>query len=192
MNAPRMRSRLALFCALTSPLLFQAPTLADEQSSLEAGRSYARAILIFRDPWVCEMPLLRERCDADVRAVVGDRGDRIAADIPGSGPRPFSGLNDFIENGNRDGYDGALDYINTAMAPEPMWASDARQAALFDIGATQVAIPTAENTITRVFASSPARDLQAHAKSGKLSGSDLATVDAIGFGDPAKLIDMDT
>ena len=193
MNAPRMRFRLALFCALTSPLLFQSPVFADEQSSVEAGRSVARAILIFRDPWVCEMPLLSARCEADVRAVVGDRGDRIAKDIPGSGPRPFSGLNDFIEHGNRDGFDRALVYINTATAPDSMWATEPTEAALFDIGAIQVAIPAAlDNTMLRVFASSGALDLQAHAKSGTLSAADSATVSSIGFGDPKKLMDAGT
>ncbi len=185
-----MRFRLALFCALTSPLLFQSQTFADEQSSVEAGRSFARAILIFRDPWVCEMPLLSARCEADVRAVFGDRGDRIAKDIPGSGPRPFSGLNDFIEHGNRDGFDRALVYINTATAPDSMWATEPTEAALFDIGATQVGIPAAlDNTMLRVFASSGALDLQARAKSGQLSATDNATVNSIGFGDPTKLMD---
>jgi hypothetical protein len=180
----------AVCCAVASSLLFPSLAAADEQSSVELGRSFGRGILIFRDPWVCEMPLLSARCEADVRAIVGDRGDRIAKDLPGSGPRPFSGLNDFIEHGNRDGYDRALVYVNTAIATPEMWAKSPTDAALFDVGATQVAIPASVDTISRVFASSPARDLQAHAKSGDLSGADRTMVQAIGFENPTALIDM--
>ncbi len=41
---------------------------ADDRASVEGGRGAGRGLLILRDPKVCGIALLRDRCRADVEA----------------------------------------------------------------------------------------------------------------------------
>ncbi|MBD5605287.1 MAG: hypothetical protein IAI48_09380 [Candidatus Eremiobacteraeota bacterium] len=184
--------RTTLCCALLAGLSLATSARADEGDGVEAGRSAARAIVIFRDPWPCATLLLAARCDADVTHMTGSAGDAIAPSIPGAGKHPISGLHDFIEHGNRDGYDRALTYINSISAPEALWKSDPAAATLFDIGGAQVLIPAAgDNFAGRVLSSGDVFDLDAHRESGELAGANEALVASIGLDKKAAFTDAD-
>jgi hypothetical protein len=137
---------------------------ADDRASVEAGRSAARAVLLLRNPRGCGIALLRERCIADVDGFLQARGDGDFGNVPNVGPHPASGLRAFVANGDRDGFDFALQWINNRMATEGQWQYDARDAALYDAGVLDVFLAAAGPDQTRqLLAAVAAADLAAHA-----------------------------
>jgi hypothetical protein len=152
---------LALTLAVLAALVPR-PALADDRSSIDLGRVAARGILIVRDPRACGIALLRERCIADTDAFLHGRGDGDFTHVPQIGPHPATGLRAFVTNGDRDGYDRALSWINNVQAEETRWKADARAAALYDAGILDGFFAAATG---EMLAALPAVDLARHAAS---------------------------
>ena len=140
------------------------PAPADDGASVEAGRAAGRAILLLRDPRGCAVALLRERCIADVEAFLAGRGDADFGHVPQVGPRPATGLRAFVTNGDRDGFDRALSWINNRQATPVQWKADARNAALYDAGVLDVFLAAAgADQLGQMLGAVPAADLAVHA-----------------------------
>ncbi len=138
--------------------------LADDRASVDAGRAAARGVLILRDPRFCGIALFRERCIADVDAYLHGRGDTDFGHVPHVGPHPATGLRAFVANGDRDGYDSALSWINNVQAVPPQWGANPRDAALYDAGVLDVFLAAAgPNELTAMTMAAPAADLAVHA-----------------------------
>ena len=155
---------LALAAALSA--VVSLPALADDRLSIDQGRIAARGILILRDPRACGIAVLRGRCIADVDAFLHGRGDNNFGHVPQIGSHPASGLRAFVANGDRDGYDRALSWINNVQADEMRWKADARSAALYDAGVLDVFLAAANGDASgELLAALPAVDLAKHAAS---------------------------
>lgn len=113
---------------------------------------------------MCGIALVRERCKADVEALLGDRGDDDLKDIPHIGAHPASGLRAFVATGDRDRLDNALGYLNARQSTPAMWIADARGAALYDAGIETVLLPAAQGVeVVELLGSQPVTDLIDHA-----------------------------
>ena len=168
--------------ALVAPLLAPQPARADDRASVEAGRAAGRAVLMLRDPRACAIALLRDRCIADVDAFLGGRGDADFGHVPKVGPHPASGLRAFVANGDREGFDFALSWINNRQATAAQWKTDARNAALYDAGVLDVFLAAAgPDEVRQMLGAVPAADLAMHA--GEIPAdalpSDLAPLRAL-------------
>lgn len=153
---------LAVVVAATIPQLAR----ADDRASLEMGRTAGRGLLILRDPRVCAIAVVRDRCKADVDALLGDRGDADFKDIPKIGPHPASGLRSFVTAGDRAGFDTALAYLNSKTSTAAMWTADPRDAALYDAGVEDVLLPAAQGAqVMEMLSRGPVIDLADHAAS---------------------------
>jgi hypothetical protein len=142
------------------------PARADDRAAIDQGRSAGRGILIFKDPSGCGIAVLRARCIADVEVFLRGRGDRDFAFVPKIGPHPATGLRAFVADGDRDGFDRALTWINNIEARDSHWKTDARFAALYDAGILTVFLPAANgNQYAEILASAPALDLARHVAS---------------------------
>jgi len=153
---------LALLASLAwfAPL----PAAADDGALLEAGRTAGRGLLLLRDPKVCSIALLRDRCRADADVFLAGRTDADFKDIPKIGPHPASGLRAFVANGDRDGFDSALGWFNTRQSTAEMWTADARGAALYDAGIEDVLLPAAHGVdVMELLGSGSLMDLFGHA-----------------------------
>jgi hypothetical protein len=151
---------LVLAVFLCAPRL----ALADDRASVDAGRAAARGVLILRDPRFCGIALFRERCIADVDTYLRGRGDTDFGQIPHIGPHPATGLRAFVANGDRDGYDTALSWINNVQAVPQQWKANPRDAALYDAGVLDVFLAAAgSNELTAMTMAAPAADLAVHA-----------------------------
>ena len=154
----------AVLAAFT--VLAARPALADDRASVDQGRIAARGILIVRDPRACGIAVLHARCIADVDAFLHGRGDADFSHVPQIGSHPASGLRAFVANGDRDGYDRALSWINNIQAEATRWKADARSAALYDAGILDVFFAAANGETTgEMLAALPALDLARHAAS---------------------------
>lgn len=154
------------FAVLVGFLLALGPgaASADDRVSLDAGRTAGRGLLILRDPAVCGIALVRERCKADVEAFLNGRADADFKGMPRIGAHPASGLRAFVATGDRDKFDRALGYVNTKQSTPAMWTADARMAALYDAGVEAVFLHAANgNSVAVLLGSGPASDLIAHA-----------------------------
>jgi hypothetical protein len=137
---------------------------ASDASGLEAGRSAGRALLILRDPNVCGIALMHERCVADVDAFLAGKSDADFQSVPKIGPRPATGLRAFVTSGDRNGFDNALVWFNSRASTAAMWSGDARGAALFDAGVEDVVMPAAlGNQAVELLGAGPIIDLVDHA-----------------------------
>jgi hypothetical protein len=161
-----IRSRLA---ALVASLAFAVlatlphPACAADRVAVERGRSAGRAILLLRSPAACGIVALRARCMADVDTFLSGRGDADFKDVPKVGPHPATGLRAYVTNGDRDGFDRALFYLNTASSPEPMWKSDPAGAAAYDAGIEDVFFPAALGNMAFEYLSiGPVIDISKH------------------------------
>lgn len=140
------------------------PAQADDRASVEAGRTAGRGLLILRDPKVCGIALLRDRCRADVDAFLDGQTDADFKDIPQIGPHPASGLRAFVTSGDLARFDRALVYLNSRSSTPAMWRSDARNAALFDAGVEDVMLPAGEgNQMMELLGAGSVFDLEKHA-----------------------------
>ena len=161
-SSKRVTAGLVLVAFLTQ--LTPLPAAADDAASLEAGRAAGRGLLILRDPKVCGIAVLRDRCRSDVDAFLGGKSDADFKDVPKIGPHPASGLRAFVADGDRDAFDNALGFFNSRSATPEMWTSDARGAALFDAGVEDVLLPAAHgNFALEVLSSGSTFDLFEHA-----------------------------
>jgi hypothetical protein len=146
--------------AITTPQ----PARADDRAAVEAGRAAGRALLILRDPKVCGIALVRDRCRADVEAFLAGQTDADFKDIPKIGTHPVSGLRAFVTGGDLARFDRALVYINTRSSTPAMWREDARNAALFDAGVEDVMLPAGEgNQVMELLGAGSLLDLEKHA-----------------------------
>jgi hypothetical protein len=171
---------------VVAAVLWSAPlaAVADDRASIDAGRAIGRALLTLRDPRACAIPLLRDRCRSDVDAFAGTSTDADYATIPNIGPHPLTGLRAFVTNGDRDGYDRALAYINSRSSTAAMWTADARNAALYDAGIEDVLYHAAgSNTLAQLLGSGALIDLTNHA-SAIPAGALGVDVPAAGGGSP--------
>ncbi len=138
---------------------------ADDRSSVDTGRTAGRAILVLRDPKVCAIALLHDRCRADVQTLIGDATDADFQKVPHIGPHPITGLRAFIDDGDRDAFDRALVYLNSKSATAALWAADPRSATLYDAGVEDVLFRAAGDNVTaQVLSVGPVADLLSHAK----------------------------
>jgi len=137
---------------------------ADDRASFETGRTAGRGLLILRDPDVCGIALLRERCRADVDAFLEGRTDEDFKAVPNIGPHPATGLRAFVTTGDRDAFDKALAWLNSRQSTAAMWAADARNAALFDAGIEDVMLPAGlGDDVMELLGAGSLIDLVAHA-----------------------------
>jgi hypothetical protein len=135
----------------------------DDTAAMERGRSAGRTVLIFRDPRVCGIALLRERCISDVDAFLGSRGDGDFKAVPNVGPHPATGLRAFVTTGDRDGFDRSLAYLNSTSSTAAMWSADARSAALYDAGIEDVLMPAARGSeVEELLGAGSVMDLAQH------------------------------
>lgn len=136
---------------------------ADDRTSIEAGRAAARTVLLFSDPRMCGVAILRVRCVADVELYLRGRGEAEFSRVPKIGPHPAAGLRAFVANGDRDAFDLALRWINNVQATAPQWSSDPRDAALYDAGIDDVFLAAAgPNQMAQALMAAPAADLAVH------------------------------
>ena len=158
------KGALAALALVTALVAFGArPAAADDRASLERGRTAARGLLILEDARICGIVQLRERCIADVEALLHGRGDGDFATIPGIGPHPATGLRAFVANGDRDALDLTL---RVTIPTDPgRWIADPRDAALFDAGIVDVTLPAAaaQDITHQVDSALPVVDLAKHA-----------------------------
>lgn len=155
---------LAALLVPGTALLPRAGAAAVDAPAIERGRSAGRALLILRDPKVCAIALVRERCKADVDGFLGARGDSDFKDVPNVGPHPATGLRAFVTAGDRDGFDRALVYVNSTSSTPAMWSADARSAALYDAGIEDVLLPAARGSLAEEWLGSGSLiDLANHA-----------------------------
>lgn len=161
----RRSAASVVLAALLAPCMALAPrAAAADAPAIERGRSAGRALLILRDPKVCGIALVRERCKADVDAFLGARGDKDFKDVPNVGPHPATGLRAFVTAGDRDGFDSALVYLNSTSSTPAMWTADARSAALYDAGIEDVLLPAARGSqVEELLGSGSLIDLANHA-----------------------------
>jgi hypothetical protein len=139
------------------------PASAADRGAVERGRSAGRAILLLRSPAVCGIVVLRARCMADVDTFLGARGDADFKDVPKIGPHPATGLRAYVTNGDRDGFDRALYWINSTTSPEPMWKTDPSGAAAYDAGIGDVFFPAAVGNMAAEYLSiGPVIDITHH------------------------------
>jgi hypothetical protein len=144
-------------------LALSSPSAASDASAVEAGRSAGRALLILREPRVCGIALVHERCVADVTTFLAGKTDADFKRIPKIGPQPATGLRAFVTAGDRDGFDSELGWFNERSATAAMWRSDARSAALFDAGVEDVVLPAAQDMqLNALIAMGPIGDLADH------------------------------
>jgi hypothetical protein len=136
---------------------------ADDRGSVEAGRADARAVLILADLRACGIALLRDRCITDIDAFLHGRGDGDFGHLSKVGPHPASGLRAFVSNGDRDGFDPALSWINYRQATEAQWKADPRDAALYDAGVLDVFMAGTTSELGERLAAAPGADLAIHA-----------------------------
>jgi hypothetical protein len=137
---------------------------ADDRASVDAGRTAGRGLLILRDPRVCAIALLRERCKADVDAFLEGRTDADFKEVPNIGPHPASGLRAFVTDGDRSKFDNALGWLNSRQSTAAMWTADARGAALFDAGIEDVMLPAGQGVeVMELLGAGSVMDLLAHA-----------------------------
>jgi hypothetical protein len=158
-------SRAAAAAVALIALLGLAPqaAFAADRGAVERGRSAGRAILLLRSPTVCGIVVLRARCRADVDAFLGARGDDDFKSVPKVGPHPATGLRAYVTNGDRDGFDRALYWINTTASPETMWKSDPSGAAAYDAGIEDVFFPAALGNMALEYLSiGPVIDISGH------------------------------
>lgn len=159
-SSSRYIAGLVLAALLCRPCV----ALADDRASVDAGRAAARGVLILRDPRFCGIALFRERCIADVDAYLHGRGDTDFGHVPHIGPHPATGLRAFVADGDRDGYDTALSWINNVQAVPQQWMANPRDAALYDAGVLDVFLAAAgPNELTAMTMAAPAADLAVHA-----------------------------
>ncbi|HEV2739144.1 MAG TPA: hypothetical protein VGU66_11245 [Candidatus Elarobacter sp.] len=159
-------SKAALAAALAAAafVLLPAPARADDRDALERGRAAGRSLLVLRDPRVCGIALLHARCRADAEAFLQKHGgtDADYKNVPAAGPHPATGLRAYVNDGDRDAFDPALGWYNNTQSTEPMWADDARAAALFDAGVEDVFLPAATSGLTERLSWGPVFDLVRH------------------------------
>lgn len=158
-------SAVALVAILALALLaiVRHPASAADRGAVERGRSAGRAILLLRSPAACGIVVLRARCMADVDAFLGGRGDADFKSVPKVGPHPATGLRAYVTNGDRDGFDRALYWLNTTTSPESMWKSDPAGAAAYDAGIEDVFFPAALGNLAAEYLSlGPVIDISNH------------------------------
>jgi hypothetical protein len=137
---------------------------AEDRASVDAGRTAGRGLLILRDPKVCAIALLRERCKADVDAFLEGRTDADFKEVPNIGAHPASGLRAFVTDGDRSKFDNALGWLNSRQSTAAMWTADARGAALFDAGIEDVMLPAGQGVeVMELLGAGSVMDLVAHA-----------------------------
>jgi hypothetical protein len=170
-SPPATRRSICSSALLAAPALLLAlaftprVALADDRASVEAGRAIGRAVLLLRDPRGCGIALRHDRCVADVDAFLNGRGDADFTSVPKIGPHPASGLRAFVANGDRDGFDFALGWINNRQASADQWTTNPRDAALFDAGILDVFQAAAgEEQVRQMLGAAPAADLAMHAE----------------------------
>jgi hypothetical protein len=158
------RAAAALALVICLAWLAPLPVAADDGALLEAGRTAGRGVLLLRDPKVCAIALLRDRCRADVDVLLAGKTDADFKEIPKIGPHPASGLRAFVTNGDRDGFDNALGWLNSRQSTAEMWRDDARAAALYDAGIEDVLLPAAQGVdVMELLGSGSLMDLFGHA-----------------------------
>jgi hypothetical protein len=148
-------------------------------------------VLLLRDPRGCGIALRHDRCVADVDTFLNGRGDGDFTNVPKIGPHPASGLRAFVANGDRDGFDFALGWINNRQATADQWKTNPRDAALFDAGILDVFQAAAGPEQTRqMLGAAPAADLAMHAEQIPADALpiDLAPVRALHMTRPNALV----
>jgi hypothetical protein len=139
------------------------PASAADRGAVERGRSAGRAILLLRSPFACGIVVLRARCIADVDGFLSGRGDADFKEVPKVGPHPATGLRAYVTNGDRDGFDRALYWLNSTSSTEPMWKSDPAGAAAYDAGIEDVFFPAALGNMAAEYLSlGPVIDISNH------------------------------
>jgi hypothetical protein len=156
---------LAAASVLVAFALVPQPAAADDRDAVERGRTAGRSLLILRDPHVCGIALMHARCKADVDAFLQKHGgsDADYKTLPNAGAHPATGLRAFVSDGDRDAFDPALGWYNNVQSTEPMWADDARGAALYDAGVEDVFLPAAQPGLLERLSWGPVFDLVKHA-----------------------------
>jgi len=155
---------LAVATAVALAALVPRPAAADDRASVEEGRANGRAVLLLRDPRGCGVALMHDRCVSDVDTFLHGRGDADFARVPNVGPHPATGLRAYVANGDRNGFDGALAWINNRNASQEQWKTSARDAALFDAGVLDVFQASAgEDRLQQLLGAVPGADLALHA-----------------------------
>lgn len=113
-----------LFFAMLCALVLAANTVAlaaepivptaSDRASFSVGQAKQRVIEMFQDPRMCGIVLLRQRCLADVEALVPTQTD--AAQI--------EHLRAFAQYGDMDRYDSKWAEVNVVLLPDSFWQKD--------------------------------------------------------------------